>query len=178
MYLSPQQRVLHQRRLECHRTYKVPLYVFDLDGTLFNCDHRTHILSGSSEDKWREFYEAGRKDAPIEPIFKLMRSLLTSGAEVRFWSGRADFTKAFTIDMLAKYGEIDKSYLEFPGVMELRQYDPVDKRNDDVMKLEIFNNLDPKDRDRLVCVFEDRQRVVDMWRANGITCLQVAPGDF
>ena len=27
-------------------------------------------------------------------------------------------------------------------------------------------------------VFEDRKRCVDMWRRNGITCLQVAEGDF
>ena len=27
-------------------------------------------------------------------------------------------------------------------------------------------------------VFDDRNQVVDMWRANGIPCLQVAPGNF
>ena len=27
-------------------------------------------------------------------------------------------------------------------------------------------------------VFDDRQKVVDMWRAEGIPCFQVAPGDF
>jgi hypothetical protein len=25
---------------------------------------------------------------------------------------------------------------------------------------------------------DDRQKVVDMWRAEGLTCFQVAPGDF
>jgi hypothetical protein len=25
---------------------------------------------------------------------------------------------------------------------------------------------------------DDRQRVVDMWRSNGLTCLQVAEGNF
>ena len=28
------------------------------------------------------------------------------------------------------------------------------------------------------CVLEDRKCVVDMWRGEGLTCLQVAPGDF
>jgi hypothetical protein len=27
-------------------------------------------------------------------------------------------------------------------------------------------------------VFEDRKQVVDMWRKNGITCYQVAEGDY
>ena len=29
-----------------------------------------------------------------------------------------------------------------------------------------------------ILAFEDRERVVDMWRRNGIQCCQVAPGDF
>jgi len=27
-------------------------------------------------------------------------------------------------------------------------------------------------------VFDDRDQVVEMWRANGIPCFQVAPGNF
>ena len=27
-------------------------------------------------------------------------------------------------------------------------------------------------------IFDDRQSVVDMWRARGLTCFQVAEGDF
>ena len=30
----------------------------------------------------------------------------------------------------------------------------------------------------LFCVADDRQKVVDMWREIGLTCFQVAPGDF
>jgi hypothetical protein len=32
--------------------------------------------------------------------------------------------------------------------------------------------------DKIFCVFDDRQKVVDMWRSHGITCFQVAPGKF
>jgi hypothetical protein len=32
--------------------------------------------------------------------------------------------------------------------------------------------------DDIVCVFDDRQKVVDMWRDMGLTCMQVAPGNF
>jgi hypothetical protein len=28
------------------------------------------------------------------------------------------------------------------------------------------------------CVFDDRDKVVAMWRRRGIPCFQVAPGDF
>ena len=30
----------------------------------------------------------------------------------------------------------------------------------------------------VTAVFEDRRQVVDMWRANGVTCYQVAEGDY
>jgi hypothetical protein len=42
-----------------------------------------------------------------------------------------------------------------------------------------LDDLFPGDKkDRILCVFDDRQKVVDMWRDNGIDCFQVAPGDF
>ena len=34
------------------------------------------------------------------------------------------------------------------------------------------------DKDDVFAVFDDRQQVVDTWRANGLTCFQVADGDF
>ena len=37
---------------------------------------------------------------------------------------------------------------------------------------------DNDDYDDVFAVFDDRQQVVDMWRQNGLTCFQVADGDF
>ena len=33
-------------------------------------------------------------------------------------------------------------------------------------------------KDRVLVIFEDRASVVKMWRELGLTCLQVAPGEF
>ena len=49
---------------------------------------------------------------------------------------------------------------------------------DDELKESWLHAMSPEDRARLVMVFDDRQRVVDMWRRNGVVCVQVAPGDF
>ena len=35
-----------------------------------------------------------------------------------------------------------------------------------------------KQINRILCVFDDRTKVVNMWRENGLSCFQVAPGDF
>jgi len=51
---------------------------------------------------------------------------------------------------------------------------------DDDLKKKWFNDLFPTQDhvDDVVCVFDDRQKVVDMWRDMGLTCMQVAPGNF
>jgi hypothetical protein len=38
--------------------------------------------------------------------------------------------------------------------------------------------LDTIGVDKVAMVFDDRNQVVDMWRSNGLTCFQVAKGDF
>jgi len=52
-----------------------------------------------------------------------------------------------------------------------------DSRRDSIVKREIF---DARIRDvwQVKGVLDDRDQVVRMWRALGLTCVQVAPGDF
>jgi hypothetical protein len=51
-----------------------------------------------------------------------------------------------------------------------------DRTQDDVLKLRWVEELGIKAK--VLCIFEDRQRVVDAWRRAGYTCFQVAPGNF
>ena len=52
-----------------------------------------------------------------------------------------------------------------------------DLREDSIVKWEMFQeNVQPFWSTKFV--LDDRQRVVDMWRAKGLKCLQVASGDF
>ena len=44
------------------------------------------------------------------------------------------------------------------------------------MKKEMLDTF--VDRNDVLMTVDDRQKVVDMWRAEGLTCFQVAPGDF
>ena len=50
-----------------------------------------------------------------------------------------------------------------------------DRRQDDIVKQEILDRL-PKGK--IAFILDDRKQVVNMWRRNGLTCLQVADGDF
>ena len=47
---------------------------------------------------------------------------------------------------------------------------------DEQLKLKWLNEMDWKED--VEAVFDDRQKVVDMWREIGLTCAQVAPGNF
>ena len=47
---------------------------------------------------------------------------------------------------------------------------------DEKLKLQWLTDMDWKDNVEMV--FDDRQKVVDMWREIGLTCMQVAPGNF
>jgi hypothetical protein len=40
------------------------------------------------------------------------------------------------------------------------------------------NILTRMSKDNILFTVDDRQKVVDFWRANGITCLQCAAGKF
>ena len=52
-----------------------------------------------------------------------------------------------------------------------------DNREDSIVKWEMFEeHVKPFWSTQFV--LDDRQRVVDMWRSNGLKCLQVASGDF
>jgi hypothetical protein len=52
-----------------------------------------------------------------------------------------------------------------------------DRRDDDIVKFELLEQIYEMGYEP-VLVFDDRDRVVKMWRAAGLRCFQVAPGDF
>ena len=147
-----------------------PLYIFDLDGTLALIEHRRHFVEGETKD-WRAFFAACGDDEPNIPVISVLRALRKSGAEIWIWSGRSDEVRGTT-----------EYWLDVHGIMKnsdwLRMRKAGDHQPDVDLKASWLSELNPLDRRRLAATFDDRQSVVDMWRANGITCFQVAPGQF
>lgn len=144
------------------------IIAFDLDGTLCNIEHRLHLIKGEKKD-WPAFFRACVDDNPVMPLLDTAKALIASGYEVEIWSGRSDAVRAETVAWLDKYF---RRYM-YRG---LRMRKDGDYRADDVVKGEWLDALLPQDRP--VLAFDDRQRVVNMWRSRGIQCCQVAPGDF
>lgn len=108
-------------------------------------------------------------DQPNADIVAIVRALHRDGHRLVVISGRTEAARADTIAWLEQHlgVPIDALHLRAPG----------DRRSDVVVKRQIFRRRIER-RYRVLCVLEDRSRVVGMWRDLGLTCLQVAPGDF
>lgn len=152
----------------------IPLYIFDLDGTLANNKHRQAILETDDPDKWDKFNLACDKDSPNYPVIYTYHSLINSGAEIWIFSGRSDIAKSLTVDWLKKYANIHITENDPKLVMRPQ----ADNSPDEVLKKSWYDNMMHEDKERLVAVFDDRNKVVQMWRDSGVACFQVAPGDF
>ena len=152
-----------------------PLYIFDLDGTLALIEHRRHIIEDPSRDnsKWRRFYAACDKDLPNTPVLHIMERLRLFG-DVWIFSGRSDEVRDKTVDWLTKH----TSFLSHDLDVVLTMRREGDYTADDVLKRQWLDQMLVDDRRRLVAAFDDRDRVVKMWRDAGVTCFQVAPGEF
>jgi FMN phosphatase YigB (HAD superfamily) len=151
-----------------------PLYIFDLDGTLADCQHRIPILAEKHDkNRWRRFYAACDKDEPILAVISTMERLRRF-ADVWIFSGRSEEVRDKTVAWLTEHTGFTEHDLETALVMRREG----DHRTDDIVKREWLDGMLHDDRQRLIAVFEDRNRVVTMWREAEIPCFQVAPGEF
>lgn len=150
-----------------------PLYIFDLDGTLALVDHRRHFVENGA-GRWREFYAACVDDKPNVPVIRVLNSLVYAAADIRIFSGRSDEVQAQTVAWLLTHTALARREI----VSGLRMRKEGDYTPDEVLKKQWLDELSRTDRQRLTAVFDDRDKVVAMWRENGVPCFQVAPGDF
>ena len=156
----------------------IPLYIFDIDGTISNLEHRLHLITKPLaqvtttefwKPDWDEFHRQVKLDKPIDNVIKTLR-YLASYAEIWFFTGRMETCRQATINWI--YDNVRSG----PVMVEMRGIG--DYRPDWQVKQGMLDNMLDIDFERLVAVFDDRQQVVDMWRRNGITCFQCAKGDF
>lgn len=145
-----------------------PLYIFDLDGTIADIVHRRHLVECSPK-KHREFYAMCTEDTPVFSVIKTMHRLVFGGADLWIWSGRSDEVLTETVRWL------DKNYVPYHA---LKMREASDHQPDVKLKRSWLRAMDKEDRERLIAIFDDRKSVVDMWRQEGVSCFQVAEGDF
>lgn len=132
--------------------------IVDIDGTIA-------LRCGRGPYEWEKI----DSDVPNIPVVDVVTRLVQSGLFLVLVTGREE-----------RYREETSRWIEriFPFDYALHCRRDNDYRSDAEIKHEMFK-VHIRDRYSVVAVFDDRSRVVQMWRESlGLTCLQVAPGDF
>lgn len=130
--------------------------ICDLDGTA--CLHNG-----------RDPYDTAKcdTDIPNTPVMELL------------WAMKKDFEVIFVSGREDKFREKSEKWLTDQGFsghkLFMRKTD--DMRSDEIIKKEIYD-AEFAGKYNVLFALDDRDRIVDMWRANGITCFQVNYGSF
>lgn len=119
----------------------------------------------------RDPYDETRvsEDLPNVPVLRVVSAMHAAGNGIVFMSGRSEGCREDTEAWLAMHGGVPYLglYMRASG----------DRRRDAIVKAELFDRH-VRTRYNVVCVIDDRRQVVEMWRAMGLTVMQVADGDF
>lgn len=133
--------------------------IVDVDGTVADC---SGVRSPYDTTKYH-------LDKPKEDVIRLVRDLhYKCGYLVIFCSGRHEDFFEDTYEWLLRYVKvpIEGLFMRYENGTE-----------DSVIKSELFNRH-ILGKYNTVAVFDDRNRVVQMWRSRGLLVNQVAEGDF
>lgn len=158
--------------------------ICDIDGTIANLQHRLHFIKNPDGSKksykdsdWDSFHKACVDDEPYEDVIEILHSLVRGhgngcnvcGAverEVYFFSGRNESVRKETIEWLEKNVSIPVE----DGSLYMRSEG--DRRPDTTVKYEMMYELKIMPED-VLCILDDRQSVVNMWRENGFRVMQI-----
>ena len=146
------------------------IVIFDLDGTLALIDKRRDLATkDNGKFDWDVFFNPDNisLDLPNQPVIDMANLLHKQGFRIFILSGRSDVTHQATVNWLNDNGI-------WWDHLVMRPQNHLYLPDNDLKQMW----LDSIGKDNVAMVFDDRNQVVDMWRQNGLTCFQVADGNF
>ena len=179
-FYKPRVEIYQERKGNVNSTIEAPPHVHDaphavicdLDGTLA-------LIHGRSP---YDASDCDLKDLPNTSVIETIKAHYNAGRKIIFCSGRENKYRPETIRFIEMWCLVHKTQPDGNTVIVPIEYDlfmrPTDDfRKDAVIKEEIYqNNIEGKYN--VLCVLDDRNSVVSLWRSLGLTCFQVAEGDF
>ncbi len=145
------------------------IYIFDLDGTLANIDHRRHFITNGNTD-WDKFYKACIEDSPNKYVVYLFKEIQAFGHTMVICSGRSDIVRTETEVWLRS------NCLYYTKLLMRKEGDFTP--DEELKRCWLHNNLNCNIGKDIAGVFDDRDKVVKMWRDEGLTCFQVDNDKF
>lgn len=185
-FFKPRVEIFQERKGSVNNVVEGPVWddnlptavLCDLDGTLA-------LIHGRSP------YDASDcdiKDLPNVPVIETILAHYEVGRKIIFCSGREDKYRPETIRFIEKHctrvvydSQANANAVNFESVepieyqLFMRKTD--DFRKDAIIKEEIYQN-EIEGKYNVLCVLDDRNQVVEFWRSKGLTCFQVAEGNF
>lgn len=151
------------------------IVIVDIDGTI--------ALKG---DRVAYHYHLADEDLPNRSVIATVEALAYAGHRIVFFSGRENVNFEANEEFI-RHGRTGTCYdltiawiekhVDLPRETELYMRAEGDHRKDAVVKRELFETH--LSGEGILCTIDDRDQVVRMWRDElGLTCLQVADGDF
>ena len=128
----------------------------DIDGTLA-------LMNGRGPYDYSKVWT----DKPHAPVVSAVLALMERYVIVLVSGRKAECRQSTEAWLMEHIG--------FSGPLFMR--DDGDNRDDRIIKQEIYER-EIKGKYNVAFVLDDRDRVVEKWRELGLTCFQVAPGDF
>ena len=156
----------------CNQTFgdkmEKDIIIVDIDGTVADITHRLHFLTGDVKH-WDKFNAAMSEDKAKETVLSIINVFEARGFCIWFKTGRFEKYRQVTEDWLIE------NEIHFD---ELTMRADGDYRSDFKVKQDMLDGMHWSERARILCVIDDRESVVEMWRKNGLTCLQCQKGDY
>lgn len=143
--------------------------VVDLDGTMFNCDHR---VAFAQSKEWDEFHQRLVDDKPNDDVIDIVMKL-ASTCRVIICSGRDRKYEELTRRKLKKHGIIVDTLLLRPEL----DYTP-DTELKPRLLYEHFIGGKDEALQQVIIILDDREKVVEAWRNEGFNCWQVREGTY
>ena len=137
-----------------------PVIMCDIDGTIA-------LNYTRSPFEWQRVGE-DEVNFPIVELLREYKASERSETKIILMSGRDSECRAKTIEWL------DDNRIPFD---QLYMRAEKDMRGDDIVKRELYE-ANVKGKYHVLFVLDDRNKVVRVWRDLGLTCLQVAEGNF
>lgn len=149
---------------------RTKVIIFDVDGTIADCEHRRKYVDGTlGYTDWKKFRAETEFDTPVAHVCDIAKRYIKQGDHVAFFSARNESEREITEKQIRDWiGDGHKGIFLRPNG---------DYRPDEEFKADLADAFE-KMGGKIDLVFDDRNKVVDMWRDRGTTVVQVAEGDF
>jgi FMN phosphatase YigB (HAD superfamily) len=138
-------------------------FLFDLDGTLTNCDHRLPILKEDGADKWDKFFLASANDPinlHVAHIFDMLPSV-----QVQVWTGRGSIARDITIDYLQRNFAVNDQWIEYNFRMR-----PLDdfRTGEDLKQAWLLDFQEITGGEKFAYAFDDDPKMLEFYKRNNI----------